>query len=141
MIEDDLEEGAVLKLDFTMLRKVAKCETEVLPVIIQDARSKEVLALGYANQLALDTALMTGMATFWNTSNDELWIMGKISGDYLQLKEVRVNRQQNTILYRVGPAENGSSAKSKASLARKGSFSRRVSLNGSLVFVRGKSRG
>jgi phosphoribosyl-AMP cyclohydrolase len=136
MTHEELEEGAVLNLDFTKLRKVASCEADVLPAIAQDARTGEVLIVGYANQLALDTALETDMATFWSTSRNELWIKGKTSGDFLKLEEVRVNCEQNSILYKVTPVGKGAChTKNKDGIARSGCYYRRLKEGRSLEFV------
>ena len=97
----ELEEGGALQLDFAKLQKIARTESLVVPVVVQDADSKEVLVVAYANQLALETTLQTGVATFWSTSRNELWIKGKTSGDTLQIVEVRVNCEQNSLLYLV----------------------------------------
>src|SRR5271170_6338813 len=96
-----LEEGSELQLDFTKLQKVAKTGLPVLPVVVQDAESLEVLVVAYANQEALEHSLKTGLATFWSTSRNELWIKGEGSGDKLQLIDVRVNCEQNSLLYLV----------------------------------------
>ena len=96
-----LEEGNDLQLDFTKLQKVAKTGLPVLPVVVQDADSREVLVVAYSNQEALEHSLKTGIATFWSTSRNELWIKGKTSGDTLQVVEVRVNCEQNSLLYLV----------------------------------------
>lgn len=136
MNHKELEEGKALKLDFTKLRKVANCEADVLPAIAQDARSGEVLIVGYANQTALETARECGMATFWSTSRNELWIKGKTSGDYLKIEEIRVNCEQNSILYRVTPAGKGAChTKNQAGVARSGCYYRRLKEGGSLEFV------
>lgn len=136
MTHEEIEEGSVLELDFKKLRKVANCESDVLPAIAQDAKSGEVLIVGYANQLALDTALECGMATFWSTSRDELWIKGKTSGDYLKIEEVRVNCEQNSILYKVTPAGKGAChTKNSQGVARSGCYYRRIEADGSLKFV------
>lgn len=104
----ELEEGSVLDFDFTKLRKVvAQCQSDVVPVVAQDADTKEVLIVAYANELALKTALKERMATFWSTSRNELWLKGKTSGDFLRLVEVRVNCEQNSLLYLVRPAGKG----------------------------------
>jgi len=97
----ELEEGSALQLDFTKLQKIAKTGLPVLPVVVQDADSKEVLVVAYSNQEALEHSLKTGIATFWSTSRNELWIKGKTSGDTLQLIDVRVNCEQNSLLYLV----------------------------------------
>jgi phosphoribosyl-AMP cyclohydrolase len=97
----ELEEGSAVNLDFTKLQKIARTESLVVPVVVQDADSKDVLVVAYANQLALDTTLKTGIATFWSTSRNELWIKGRTSGDTLAVAEVRVNCEQNSLLYLV----------------------------------------
>lgn len=136
MTHEELEEGTVLNLDFTKLRKVASCESDVLPAIAQDARTGEVLIVGYANELALQTARECGMATFWSTSRNELWVKGKTSGDYLKIEEIRVNCEQNSILYRVVPAGKGAChTKNPAGVARSGCYYRCLKADGSLEFV------
>jgi len=95
------EEGSELQLDFEKLQKIAKTGLPVLPVVVQDADSKEVLVVAYSNREALEHSLKTGIATFWSTSRNELWIKGATSGDTLQLVDVRVNCEQNSLLYLV----------------------------------------
>jgi phosphoribosyl-AMP cyclohydrolase len=97
----DLEEGSELRLDFSKLQKVAGSGRPVLPVVVQDADSREVLVVAYANRAALEHSLQTGVAAFWSTSRDELWIKGATSGDKLKLIDVRVNCEQNSLLYLV----------------------------------------
>lgn len=104
MSDQELEEGQALRLDFKKLRKIASGQADVIPAVAQDAVTGEVLILGYANELALQTALREKKATFWSTSRNELWIKGLTSGDFLELLEVRVNCEQNSILYKVRPA-------------------------------------
>src|ERR1700761_7688957 len=97
----ELEEGSQLQLDFSKLQKIAKSGSAVLPVVVQDADSHEVLVVAYANQQALDHTLKTGTATFWSTSRNELWIKGATSGDTLEIVDIRVNCEQNSLLYLV----------------------------------------
>jgi phosphoribosyl-AMP cyclohydrolase len=103
-----LEDGSEILMDFEKLRKVAQSADPVVPVIVQDAVSKEVLILAYANEKALRHTLESGLATFWSTSRNELWIKGKTSGDELKIVEVRVNCEQNSILYLVRMVGRGS---------------------------------
>lgn len=103
-----LEEGSELTLDFTKLQKVADCGEDVLPAVVQDIVSKEVLILGYVNKQALNYALENNVATMWSTSRKELWIKGATSGDFLDLVETRVNCEQNSILYLVKVRGKGS---------------------------------
>ena len=136
MTHEQLEEGSILQLDFTKLRKVANCEADVLPAVAQDASTGEVLIVGYANQRALDTARETGMATFWSTSRNKLWIKGKTSGDFLKLEEIRVNCDQNSILYKVTPAGKGAChTKNEAGVPRSGCYYRRLKDDGTLEFT------
>jgi phosphoribosyl-AMP cyclohydrolase len=79
----------------------------VVPVAVQDADSKEVLIIAYANEEALQHTLTHGVATFWSTSRNELWIKGATSGDTLEIVEVRVNCEQNSLLYLVRPQGDG----------------------------------
>jgi len=107
MTHEELEEGAELWLDFTKLAKAAACGEDLVPAVAQDADTGKVLVVGYANRLALETTLKEGKATFWSTSRKELWIKGATSGDYLEIVQVLVNCEQNSILYRVRPAGEG----------------------------------
>jgi phosphoribosyl-AMP cyclohydrolase len=133
MSNSQLEEGSQLSLDFTKLRKVAAGREEVIPAIAQDAASGEVLILGYVNQLALETALRERKAVFWSTSRNELWIKGLTSGDYLELLEVRVNCEQNSLLYKVRPAGQGAChTKGADGRSRSGCYYRRIRPDGTL---------
>lgn len=102
-----LEEGRELMLDFTKLAKVSAAGQDVLPVVVQHVQTGEVLILAYANRQALDYSLEHGVAAFWSTSRRELWVKGATSGDTLELVEVRVNCEQNSLLYRVRPLGKG----------------------------------
>ena len=97
----EIEEGQELRLDFEKLQKVARSGQAVIPAVAQDVVSGEVLLVGYVNEEALRCARETGNATFWSTSRDELWVKGATSGDLLKIEEIRVNCEQNSLLYRV----------------------------------------
>ena len=132
----ELEEGSTLNLDFKKLQKIAQCGADVLPAVAQDAETGEVLILGYVNELALKTAQETGMATFWSTSRDELWIKGKTSGDFLKLEEIRVNCEQNSLLYRVVPQGKGAChTKNEDGIARRGCYYRKILDDNTLDFI------
>ena len=137
MEHHEREEGTKLSLDFGKLKKVADCGEDLLPAVAQDADTGEVLIVGYANQLALDAALKEGMATFWSTSRNELWIKGKTSGDFLEIVEVCINCEQNSILYRVRPKGAGAChTKGIDGQARSGCYYR-VLKDGTLSFREG----
>lgn len=127
MEHKDIEEGTVLHLDFTKLGKAIACGEDLLPAVAQDHDTGEVLIVGYANRLAFDTALKEGMATFWSTSRNELWVKGKTSGDFLEIIEVRVNCEQNSILYRVRPRGKGAChTQDSSGKARTGCYYRKI---------------
>jgi phosphoribosyl-AMP cyclohydrolase len=100
---NELEEGTRAQLDFAKLRKIAETGQEVLPVVLQHADTGDVLFIGYANRLALAETLRLRQAVLWSTSRNELWHKGATSGDWLDLVDVRVNCEQNSLLYRVRP--------------------------------------
>lgn len=103
----ELEEGTEVSLDFEKLRKLGGREGSVLPVVLQHAQSEAVLFVGYANRQALQETLARREAVLWSTSRGELWHKGAGSGDILDLVEVRVNCEQNSLLYRVLPRQGG----------------------------------
>lgn len=104
-----LEEGVEVMIDFLKLDKLSrdagsKRMSGVIPAVVQDFVTKEVLMLAYVNEQALWHALKNKVATFWSTSRNELWVKGLTSGCILKLIEARVNCEQNSILYLVKPA-------------------------------------
>ena len=136
MNHHELEEGKTLQIDFKKLAKVSNCGEDLIPAVAQDHDTGEVLIVGYANELALKTALQEKMATFWSTSRNELWIKGKTSGDYLEIVEARVNCEQNSVLYRVRPKGQGAChTKDKDGVARSGCYYRVIEKEGTLSFA------
>jgi phosphoribosyl-AMP cyclohydrolase len=103
----ELEESDQLGLDFGKLASVAATGARVVPTVLQDADSGEVLFIGYANEEALEASLRERIAVLWSTSRNELWRKGATSGDVLELAEIRVNCEQNSVLYLVHPATGG----------------------------------
>lgn len=122
-----MEESRELNLDFKKLKKIAQCQADVIPAVAQCADTGEVLIVGYVNALALETAVREKMATFWSTSRNELWIKGKTSGDYLEIADILVNCEQNSIVYKVHLKGMGSChTKNAAGDARYGCYYRRI---------------
>ncbi len=101
MTPEEVEEGPQLALDFGKLQQAAAGGEGLVPVAVQDADSGEVLIVAYANEEALNYARREGVAAFWSTSRNELWVKGATSGNVLELVEIRVNCEQNSLLYRV----------------------------------------
>ena len=136
MSSSELEEGTELKLDYRKIAAVAAGEEDVLPAVAQDVDSGEVLVIGYVNKKALQYALEQRLATFWSTSRGELWVKGATSGDYLDLMEVRVNCEQNSLLYIVRLRGKGAChTKDGSGESRKSCYYRRIDPDGSLEFV------
>jgi phosphoribosyl-AMP cyclohydrolase len=137
-VSADIEENLDLQLDFGKLRGVAATEQPVIPVVLQHAESGDVLFVGYVNELALRTTLEERIAVLWSTSRNELWRKGATSGDVLELVDVRVNCEQNSVLYRVLPAKGGVCHTRDASGAtRPTCYYRSITDAGQLTFVDG----
>jgi phosphoribosyl-AMP cyclohydrolase len=103
----ELEEGRALTLDFRKLLNATTACPDILPVAVQNADTGEVILVAYANEQALRASLEQRMAVFWSTSRNELWEKGKTSGETFDLVEVRVNCEQNSLLYIVRPRRGG----------------------------------
>ncbi len=98
--------GAIIEEETRLLPQFHK-RGGLLPVVVQDVASGDVLMVGYANRDALNRTLETGLATFWSTSRGVLWTKGETSGDTLQVEEVRLDCDQDALLYRVTPQGEG----------------------------------
>ena len=103
---NQLEEGTGLALDFDKLSSVAQIGG-VLPCAVQNADTREVILIAYVNKQALRASIETRTAVFWSTSRNELWEKGKTSGETFDLLEVRVNCEQNSLVYVVRPRRGG----------------------------------
>ncbi len=79
-------------------------EQKLVPAIVQDADTKMVLMMAWMNDEALDLTLQTGQVHFWSRSRKELWRKGATSGNTMQLVEMRVDCDQDTLLLLVHPA-------------------------------------
>ncbi len=94
-----LEEGNKINIDFNKLQGITS--TGIIPVAVQDIQSKKVLIIAYTNKKAFEYTLKNKVVTFWSTSRNELWIKGEISGEYLDIYDILVNCEQNSLLYLV----------------------------------------
>jgi len=132
---NELEDGTSLALDWTKLATVAETGQAVVPVVLQDEPSGEVLFIGYANEEALTATLAERIAVLWSTSRNELWRKGATSGDVLELVDVRVNCEQNSLLYRVRRSTGGAChTKDHEGVARPGCYYRTLTSMNSLEF-------
>lgn len=81
----------------------SKSPNGLLPAIVQDATTKNVLMLGYMNEEALEKTQETGRVTFYSRSKERLWTKGEESGHVLQLIDVKADCDQDTLLIQAKP--------------------------------------
>ena len=86
------EENLMQKLDW-------KKGNGLIPVVVQDAESKEMLMLAYANKEALEKTLSTGFAHYWSRSRGKLWMKGETSGHTQKIKRVLADCDYDALLY------------------------------------------
>ena len=75
----------------------------LVPAIVQDAKTKNVLMLGYMNQKAYDKTIETKKVTFWSRSRNCLWTKGETSGHFLHLVDIKVDCDNDTLLVKANP--------------------------------------
>lgn len=75
----------------------------LVPAIIQDAETNKVLMLGYMNEAALEKTRALGRVTFYSRSKNRLWTKGETSGNFLNLVDIKVDCDRDTLLVRVNP--------------------------------------
>lgn len=132
----EIEESTGLNLDFNKLAQVAATGEALLPVAVQDAETLEMLLIAYVNAEALRLSIAEKRAVFFSTSRRELWRKGESSGDILKLAEIRVNCEQNSLLFLVTRTTGASCHTRDASGAARGScYYRRLGENERLVFA------
>ncbi len=73
----------------------------LIPAIVQDHASGEVLMMAYMNRDAWEATLSNGKATFWSRSRNQLWVKGEHSGHTQLVQEIRVDCDADTVLLRV----------------------------------------
>ncbi|WP_109672344.1 bifunctional phosphoribosyl-AMP cyclohydrolase/phosphoribosyl-ATP diphosphatase HisIE [Dyadobacter jejuensis] len=76
----------------------------LVPVVIQDVHSDKVLMLGFMNEEAYEKTLQEGTVTFYSRSKQRLWTKGETSGNFLLVKEVLIDCDQDTVLIKAAPA-------------------------------------
>ena len=76
----------------------------LVPAIIQDANTKNVLMLGYMNQNALDKTQQTQQVTFFSRTKNRLWTKGEESGNFLNLVDIKLDCDNDTLLIFVNPS-------------------------------------
>ncbi len=84
----------MIQLDFNKL-------DGLLPAVVQDHRTGEVLMVGFMNRQAWETTLQTGKATFYSRTRNTLWTKGLTSGNVQLVKEIRIDCDDDTVLLKV----------------------------------------
>ena len=87
-------------MDFTKL-------DGLIPAVVQDAASAEVLMVGFMNEVALAETRRTGFATFFSRSRNKLWMKGETSGNRLEVVEILVDCDDDTVLLKVNRLGDG----------------------------------
>ena len=85
----------MISLNFT------KSPDALLPAIVQDYESGEVLMLAYINELAWEKTLETGKAHYWSRSRNQLWLKGESSGHVQIIHQILVDCDDDTVVYKV----------------------------------------
>ncbi|WKN44174.1 phosphoribosyl-AMP cyclohydrolase [Tunicatimonas pelagia] len=90
----DLEEGLQIAPQFSK-------RGGLLPVAVQETDTGQLLMLASINEEALQQTIQTGLATFWSTSRDQIWVKGETSGDFLKIDNILVDCDQDAFVYQV----------------------------------------
>lgn len=75
----------------------------LIPAVVQDATTKQVLMLAYMNHQALTQTIASAIATFWSRSRNEIWVKGATSGNFLTVESIRFDCDQDALLLTVTP--------------------------------------
>lgn len=76
----------------------------LIPAVVQNIETREVLMVAYMNANTLKLTLETGRATFWSRSRSEVWVKGDTSGNYMYVKEIRVDCDADCLVLLANPA-------------------------------------
>jgi phosphoribosyl-AMP cyclohydrolase len=98
--------GKNKKMNQQLLDRLAS-SGQLLPAIVQDAASKEVLMLAWVNREALQKTIDSKRATFWSRSRNQIWVKGDTSGNYQEIVDIKLDCDSDAILFLVqshGPA-------------------------------------
>ncbi len=85
----------MISLNFT------KSTDGLLPAIVQDYQTNEVLMLAYVNKMAWEKTLETGKAHYWSRSRNQLWLKGETSGHVQLIHQILVDCDDDTVIYKV----------------------------------------
>ena len=93
-----------------MLKTINEIDFEkrngLIPVVVQDISTKDVLMVGYINRYALSKTIDTGNAWFWSTSHNKLWMKGEESGNIQPVKKILVDCDSDALVYLVDSSKS-----------------------------------
>lgn len=118
---NEIEEGTTLNLQFNK-------SDGLLPVVVQEEATGQILMVGYTNREALEKTFETGFATFWSRSRNTLWTKGETSGNKIKVTGILVDCDQDALVYQVVLVGEGICHTTNVSgNARKSCFYRKIS--------------
>lgn len=128
-----LEEGRSLYLQFEK-------RGGLLPVTVQELSSGHIIMMGSLNKEAFEKTIRTKKATFWSTSRNELWTKGETSGNYMTIKEILVDCDQDALVFQVELVQGGAChTVNRMGVHRKGCFYRKYQAQeDTLEFIKGQ---
>jgi phosphoribosyl-AMP cyclohydrolase len=112
-----------------LLERVSFNDKGLLPVIVQDINTGEVLMMAWMNREALEKTLDTGKTHFWSRSRKRIWLKGEVSGHYQLVKEIRVDCDEDALLIKV------EQIKAACHIGYRSCFFRKVNEKGELELV------
>ncbi|MDO4716091.1 MAG: phosphoribosyl-AMP cyclohydrolase [Propionibacteriaceae bacterium] len=92
---------AAMQLPSDLSRRLKRTADGLVPVVVQDASTREVLMLAWADDEALRRTMQTRAATYWSRSRGEYWVKGATSGNTQHVREIRLDCDADTLLYLV----------------------------------------
>ena len=81
-----------------LFAKFAAADT-LLPAIVQEINSKEVLMLAWVNRAALEATITSKRATFWSRSRNQIWVKGESSGNFQQVEQIKYDCDSDSFLF------------------------------------------
>lgn len=118
-----LEEGTELQIQFEK-------RNGLLPVVVQESSTGEILMVASVNGKALNYSIKNKKAAFWSTSRNQFWVKGETSGNSLIIEEILVDCDQDAIVYKVTlDGEGACHTTNKDGKHRKSCFYRKINTN------------
>jgi len=117
------------RMVMNFVKKLSFNREGLIPVIIQDFETGEVLMMAWMNREALEKTLETDKTHFWSRSRKRIWLKGEVSGHYQLVKEIRVDCDEDVLLIKV------EQVKAACHTGYKSCFFRKVNEKGELELV------